>query len=554
MNFKLRMVHPMGAKSKINKSNEAISYDPTKKIEFKFDRVILEMFIGYTFSDDKSITKGHLNNLFKLIDLTDVRTYELNAALYTRITLLHTALTGKLHEGIERIDILKEYCRKENDEDRDEVISHIDEFAKLNKNEIKFISEAIEDRLKYAFILFHKRIIINEFLRIDQGDFDSLKEVTKSIKAKVSALLKDIRKVERESKLDTFSLDDDVLKAWVSRTLEETGNPELALKTGIRMLNDVLSPGLSVGRLHMFLASSGVFKSAFLLLLTYWIKKYNRVIPRRREKDSRPAVLLIVLENDIQETLIRLFNASVSGDSFSEYTVDEIVNMLREKGGLTLNDGETQILIRYYSANSFSPNDLRSLIDSFEDEGYEIIATVLDYLKLMKSDTMYTSEKERLGQLTTDLKNIAVDYLIPVMTAQQLNRSGDNAFANARDSGRQDLIKSVKRGDIADSWDVIQNADFVMILAIEIEQSTGKRYLSLSEVKKRWKTMTDVKMFHHPFVDGSTIMLIEDVCKEKSVSKLTLTGDFNVNQNNKIPEPKFNFGFDDSAELIQLND
>ena len=158
-----------------------------------------------------------MNNLFKLIDLTDIRTYELNAALYTRITLLHTALQGKLRDGIERNDILKEYCRKENDEDRDEVISHIDEFAKLNKNEIKFISEAIEDRLKYAFILFHKRIIINEFLRIDQDGFSSLKEITKSIKDKVSALLKDIRKVERETRLDTFSLDDDVLKAWVEK-------------------------------------------------------------------------------------------------------------------------------------------------------------------------------------------------------------------------------------------------------------------------------------------------------------------------------------------------
>ena len=540
-------------KNKFRSNSDAINYDPTKKVEFKFDRNMLEMFIGYTFSNDKSITKGHLNNLYKLIDLTDIRGYESNASLYIRITLLKSALIGKLHDGIERSDVLKEYCRKENDEDRDEVISQIDEYTKLNKNEIKFISDAIEDRLKYAFILFHRRMIINEFLRIDQGDFTSLKELTKSIKNKVSALLKDIRKAEQDSRLDTFSLDDDILKAWVSKTLEETGNPDLALMTGIRMLNDVLSPGLAVGRLHMFLASSGVFKSAFLLLLTYWMKKYNIVTPRRRGKEARPAVLLVVLENDIQETLIRLFNASVSSESFSSYKTDEIINMLRSKGGLTLNEGETQILIRYYNANSFSPNDLRALIDSFEDEGYEIIASVIDYLKLMKSDTIYASEKERLGQLTTDLKNIAVDYLIPVITAQQLNRSGDNAFASARDSGKYDLIKSVKRGDIADSWDVIQNSDFVMILAVEIERGTNIRYLSLSEVKKRWKTMTEVKTFHHPFVEGSTIMLIEDVNMNRSVSKLSLAGDFD-NKKDNVSEPKFNFAFDESAELIHLND
>ena len=71
--------------------------------------------------------------------------------------------------------------------------------------------------------------------------------------------------------------------------------------------------------------------------------------------------------------------------------------------------------------------------------------------------------------------------------------------------------------------------------------------------------MTDITYFNHPFVEGSTIMLMDDVGMEKSISKTSLSADMMGLPDSKKPPTKkvhsnnindMLYGLTDSADLI----
>jgi hypothetical protein len=193
---------------------------------------------------------------------------------------------------------------------------------------------------------------------------------------------------------------------------------------------------------------------------------------------------------------------------------------------LTLKEGETDIVIKYFANNELSPDTLEAEIDALEEDNREVICLIVDYLKRMRSDNFAADERIKYRDITNGLKDLAIKYKIPVISAQQINRSGNMVIDSAMEGGKQDLARFLGRGNIAESWDILENADWAAILNVEIDKQDNRRYLTIKEIKKRYKSHTDITYFNHPFEDGSTIMLIEDVNKEESVSKISLTSDF----------------------------
>ena len=101
------------------------------------------------------------------------------------------------------------------------------------------------------------------------------------VKAVVSNLMTDLRKAESVASMSTFSLEADIFEPFVEETIKNAGDENLALMTGVRALNDILSPGYMPGRLYLWLGVTGGFKSAMLLYSCYWIKpiiKFNLVV------------------------------------------------------------------------------------------------------------------------------------------------------------------------------------------------------------------------------------------------------------------------------------
>ena len=508
-----------------SKKNAPTAYSPMHKIKLRFDKGMLDMIIGYVFCNSKDISKSNLNNLRKLFEIIDDRSYETDNVLYSRVIFIRDALDGKLHHGLDRPELLKNFCRRENSDECSKIIEHIDEYSQLSFNDIKFISDSIMDRLKYAFICFHKDLIYNTFMRLDTGEYDTFSEIVTDVKEKCNSLMNDIRKTENINSLTTFSLDNGIFEAFVEETVKNASDPNQALMTGIRMLNDMLSPGYMPGKFYLWLGITGGFKSCMLLLTCKWIKLYNRITPRKKDPGCIPTVLYITTENSVEESVIRLFNMTCTNEDISNFTPDEVVKMMRTKGGLTLNDGETNIVMKYYGNFEIDTSDLYGIIEDIEDDNKEVVALVFDYIKRIKPTEPAMDERLQLKNASNEMKDLAVKLKIPVITAQQINRAGNMTIDSAMESGKEDLARFLGRGNVAQAWDLLENSDWVGILNVEVEKASGVRYLTIKEIKKRYKSLTDVTYFNHPFEEGSTIMLVDDVNMDKSVSKLSLASD-----------------------------
>ena len=505
-------------------------HNSDNKIKFKFPKSILNLFIGYSlYPDTSKVSKMDLSNLYKLLKMTDERSYEFDVSMYARLELAKKILEARIEKGLYSFDAIMSYCNIENDVENNKLINNINSFTNLTESEIKYITRAVTDRLQYAFILLYKEIILNEFLKIDTGEFTSYKEVVSEVKEQCAQLLNDIRKADAATMKKSFSLKEGIFEELVTSAVSSITDPGTALVTGVQMLNDMLSPGYMPGRLYIWLGISGSFKSLMLLMSCYWIKKYNKI-----ETTKTPTVLYITTENSIDESIIRLFNMSTTCGDIRQYLPEEIAGMMRESGGLTLDDGDTDIVMQYYNNFEISTGDIYNIVDDLEDNNREVIAVVVDYIKRIRSISPTIDERIRLANVSNELKDLSVNLKIPVITAQQINRAGNMALDNASETGKEDLARFLGRGNIAQCWDIIENSDWCGILNIEVEKSSNIKYLTVKEIKKRYKSMTNITYFNQPFVDVDSIQMVEDVGWSTPAGKISLATNLNIVDNSMV--------------------
>ena len=505
-------------------------HNSDNKIKFKFPKSILNLFIGYSlYPDTSKVSKMDLSNLYKLLKMTDERSYEFDVSMYARLELAKKILEARIEKGLYSFDAIMSYCNIENDVENNKLINNINSFTNLTESEIKYITRAVTDRLQYAFILLYKEIILNEFLKIDTGEFTSYKEVVSEVKEQCAQLLNDIRKADAATMKKSFSLKEGIFEELVTSAVASITDPGTALVTGVPMLNDMLSPGYMPGRLYIWLGISGSFKSLMLLMSCYWIKKYNKI-----ETTKTPTVLYITTENSIDESIIRLFNMSTTCGDIRQYLPEEIAGMMRESGGLTLDDGDTDIVMQYYNNFEISTGDIYNIVDDLEDNNREVIAVVVDYIKRIRSISPTIDERIRLANVSNELKDLSVNLKIPVITAQQINRAGNMALDNASETGKEDLARFLGRGNIAQCWDIIENSDWCGILNIEVEKSSNIKYLTVKEIKKRYKSMTNITYFNQPFVDVDSIQMVEDVGWSTPAGKISLATNLNIVDNSMV--------------------
>ena len=505
-------------------------HNSDNKIKFKFPKSILNLFIGYSlYPDTSKVSKMDLSNLYKLLKMTDERSYEFDVSMYARLELAKKILEARIEKGLYSFDAIMSYCNIENDVENNKLINNISSFTNLTESEIKYITRAVTDRLQYAFILLYKEIILNEFLKIDTGEFTSYKEVVAEVKEQCAQLLNDIRKADAATMKKSFSLKEGIFEELVTSAVSSITDPGTALVTGVQMLNDMLSPGYMPGRLYIWLGISGSFKSLMLLMSCYWIKKYNKI-----ETTKTPTVLYITTENSIDESIIRLFNMSTTCGDIRQYLPEEVAGMMRESGGLTLDDGDTDIVMQYYNNFEISTGDIYNIVDDLEDNNREVIAVVVDYIKRIRSISPTIDERIRLANVSNELKDLSVNLKIPVITAQQINRAGNMALDNASETGKEDLARFLGRGNIAQCWDIIENSDWCGILNIEVEKSSNIKYLTVKEIKKRYKSMTNITYFNQPFVDVDSIQMVEDVGWSTPAGKISLATNLNIVDNSMV--------------------
>lgn len=495
------------------------------KFPIKFDITMLNAMIGYIYKDSNQITKKALLNMNRLFNKVDDDLYSANSKMYARLNFIRKSLDGILNNGIVNRGILLSYSKDINDNpDIEEIVENIEQYSNLNYEEIQYISKSVEDRLKFMNIYAYKDKIFETVERLDRGDYDTLEEINEELVDVCKQVVSNHRKLKLLEDTDSFSLDQDTFDDNVTKIIKRITQDKYILRTGIQYQNEILGGGYHGGRLYTYMALPANFKSGILLKAARDIKKYNAGIKVKSGK--QPTILMITCENDIDETLERLFLMTSSNTDLSKYSAAEAIRLLKEVGEMTITDeNNINIVIRYFNNFAISTGDIITMIDDLADEGKEVISLIVDYLKRIRPEDWSNEEITQLKNVTNELKNIAQNYKIPVITAMQLNREAAKAIDQAALSGKTDLIRQAGRSNVGSSWTIVENSDFACIINLEEQKSTGQLFLSFNRVKIRYyrgKRTT----FSHPFNVENKMMLLDDIMLDNTLSVDYIGSDF----------------------------
>lgn len=495
------------------------------KFPIKFDIVMLNAMIGYIYKETNQITKKAILNMSRLFNKIDDDIYNANTKMYTRIKFIKRSLDGILNGGILNKELLVSYAKNVNDdEETQDIISNLDRYTRLNYDEINYISKCVEDRLKYINVYMYKDKIFDTVEKLDRGDYETLEEINEELVDICKQVVSNHRMLKVMEENDSFSLDQETFEDNVSRIMKRLKTETYILRTGLQYQNDILGGGYYGGRLYTYMALPANFKSGILLKAARDIKKYNAGLKTKSGK--QPTVLMITCENDIDETLERLFLMTSSNVDLTAYSTAEAIRLLKEVGEMTItNENNINIVIRYFNNFAISTADLITMIDDLADEGKEVIALIVDYLKRIRPEDWSNEEITQLKNVTNELKNIAQNYKIPVITAMQLNREAARAIDQAALSGKSDLIRQAGRANVGSSWTIVENSDFACIINLEEQKSSGQLFLSFSRVKIRY-SRNKRTTFSHPFNLENAMMLLDDVNLDNTLSVDYIGSDF----------------------------
>jgi replicative DNA helicase len=510
-----------------------------KPLKIKFNVTTLDMVIAFIYKDSVLRTRKTLSNIFKLFTNLDMQYYSNNPELYNRVWIITKTLEGKLYQGFESDDFLTQYCLDASD--CDEYKSDIIKLMcnkKITHEESKHLIKKLDDTLEYGYTATVKDIMMELLNKIEDGDFRSYQSVSDDLYDIANSIISIKRSTSSLNSDQTFSLQDEMFEQVIEDAVQKLKDRNRIFITGIQRWNTILSPGYLSKRLYTYLAFPGKGKSTILLKSALDIRKYNAGI-KTKDPDKRPAVLFLTLENDIPETVERLYNMAVDSDDLRNYTPKQVIKKIRNNGFKLTNEDNIDIIIKEYKNRELDTNDLYTIIQDLNDDGIEIITLIVDYLKRVRPAEKAASEKEELKNITNELKELAKFFDIPVVTAQQLNRNASSVVDAALQAKKEDVTRLVGRDGIAGAWEIIENSDVVIIINPEVKSDTNDLYLTFKLLKRRYRSSEEdeklrrLEYFNHPFEPDNGIRLIDDIEFDKPLSLESLSTKFEAVDNKR---------------------
>lgn len=506
-----------GSGKTINKSK--------KLLEINLDVNALDLFCSYVVSSNKNIRRGQLLSIRNLIELLDIDKYYKNSP-----------------EKIQRIEFIKSGLEARlvyNLKDTALICSHIcgglltnefkdlvDRSYELNNDQIYWINETVSSALKYSFICEDIDNMLDVCTRFKAEDYKDRGAVVKEFQDITNAVQAKFRKVKVEDASETiFSLKNGIFEEVVRDLHDQLTNPINRLVCGMQGVNEMLSGGFESGRVYMFFGLPGEGKSTTLLNLAYQIKKYNKNY-KCKDITKTPCVVFLTMENSVRETVERLFNISATPDNIINFSAEQVINLLRTEGELYLTDASPiDIVIKYKPGESVDTSYLYDLTEDLEDDGYEVVCLIQDYIKRIKS--VYNTSGDlrlELGSIVNEFKTFATIKDIPVISASQLNRDATRHIDEARRVTKADLVRLLGRSNIGESMLMLENIDGGYMIAPEYEATTNHKYLGIQRIKARYK-VNDREFIYQPYVINNGIKLIEDEYLAEPLFKTSMRPD-----------------------------
>lgn len=385
-------------------------------LQIKFDLTTLNMVIAFIYKDSVLRTRKTLHNILKLFNSLDMSVYEKNPYQQDRIWIIKRTLEAKLNQGYDSTPEFLMQLLKDDINCPESAKLIIDDIPlmKISHEESKYLIKKLDDTLEFGYVVTVKDVMRQILDNIDNGDFKSYKAVQEDLYNISTAIINIKRNALSMGSDQTFSLQEEIFDTVVADALQRLKDRNRIFLTGVQMWNTILSPGYMSKRLYTYLAFPGKGKSTILLKSALDIRRYNKGIVTK-DQDKRPAVLFLTLENDIAETVERIYNMTVDTDDIRNYSEKQIKKKLKKDGHLELtSDDNIDIIIKEYRNRELDTNDLYGIINDLADEGVEVITLIVDYMKRIRPAERASDEKGELKNISNELKELAKFFDIPV--------------------------------------------------------------------------------------------------------------------------------------------
>jgi replicative DNA helicase len=478
-----------------------------KKLDINFDLMSLNLLCTYVLSENRNIRRGQLINVRNLFEMLDMDLYINDTERMKRVEFIKRGLEGRLTYNLRYTEMIFKYI---NGGIIDSDVMDINNFASLSNSELDWINETVSESLKYSYIYNDVDLMMDICTRFKAAEYRYRGEIVREFEALVKTMSTKFRRSRVEAATEVmFSLREGIFEDCVKDTHEQLTNPANKLKSGMQGLNELLAGGFESGRTYMFFGLQGEGKSMTLLNLAYQIKKHNKNY-KPKDPNKRPCIVFLTMENTVKETIERLFNIAATADSIINFTAEQAINLLRTDGELYLTDeSPIDIIVKFVPGESQDTSYLYTLTEDLEDEGYEVICMIQDYVKRIKSIYNHNGDiRLELGAIVNEFKTFAAIKDIPVITASQLNRDATKSIDEGRQANKGDLIRLLGRSNIGESMLMLDNIDGAFMIAPEFDQA-GNKYMGIQRVKNRYRASSRSHIYQ-PFVPDNTIKFIED--------------------------------------------
>jgi replicative DNA helicase len=495
---------------------------------YQLDRIIV-MLINNGYNKKFA---SNTSQLFSIFNPTSyVNDYEKDVRVYMIMKLADSIQNNFNLNTKEQILAYTDFNGKYKDKCSD--ILDLNKDLEITDTEMDALDKQISDQLRYAKIENAAPELIELLTNLNTDNYDSLENEIIKISGSVDTINKDIKSAREsieDSKKDVDLSSGNFVNV-LDKIITKQRNPADKVKTGIRMLNDMLDGGFEKGRCYCFLGVAKGWKSGCLLNICSWAKRYNTFVTK--DPNKKPVIVYLTMENSIEETIGRFWNHCFGNESeMKNFDKATAANMLEKAGIFTPNNPSSpELQIWYRSNRSITTSDLNGLLDDLEKEGKECVFLVLDYLKRIRPVTPNKEIRLELGAVSDELTAMAKDRDIPIVTAMQLNRE---AFKTLEDANSFDekVLASDKLGvsNVGESIDIIQNCDVSIIInkmQNRVQNNDGDveytdRYLFVKLIATRCK-QPKIESFKHRFKDNNDMALMEDLNLPKSLSIETNT-------------------------------
>lgn len=513
---------------KVNKLN-----DENTKVLIRIDLNMFNCMVGYLLNmESPLITFKNIQQMYKLFNKIDPKPFFINDNLKIR----YNFIMGVLHEIVDvrhhlilKDDLLVFINERFNHEEYKDIFNNLDKYFNMSSYQIEFTRDSINDRLNFIYLDAYKDEIRDELDKLDSNEFNSYREINENLRIIMAGLFSKIRASNlNETNIRTLSTLDENMDNVVLDLIKKFRDDSRVLKTGIKRLNEMLSPGFVGSNLYLFAGIPNAGKTLILTKAMLGIQKYNSNVKLKRP-DRKPVVLFITAEDTMEKMIGRIFSDLVPNVDLkkSDYTDKELAEMLKQHG-FGDSEAEINIVVKYFNEKEIDTNDIYGIIDEVEDENNEVIALIVDYVKRIRPALYAREERDELKNVTNELRNIAVNYDIPVISACQMNRDAAKAVDNALMDNKNDVAKKIGRSNIGSSWAMLENTDVLINIYTEPYEDPVTRkitkWMSFMRMKLRYEDLYNVTYFVQPYsADGKRLLDDINLPEGSYVSKLELS-------------------------------